>query len=138
MAIFFHEEGVRTGLKKKRVLKAWMKEVILREKRIPGNINIVFTTDKKLGGMNQEFLSRDYYTDILTFDYSENEIISGDLYISLERVRENASKFKEPVERELMRVMIHGLLHILGYGDSKDEEKKNMRLAEDRYLNLIE
>lgn len=115
-----------------------MKDVILRENRIPGNINIVFTTDEKLKEMNRKFLSRDYYTDILSFDYSEKEVINADLYISLERVKENASRFKQSVEREIMRVMIHGILHILGFGDGTEEEEKNMRLAEDRYLSLIE
>ena len=87
--------------------------------------------------MNKKYLGRDYYTDVITFDYSDKDVISGDLYISLERVRENGLTYGEGEERELLRVMVHGLLHLAGYEDRKDKEKKIMRDKEEKYLKLF-
>ena len=136
MAIFFHDERIRSALKGKRALKSWLKEVLERENKKPGEINIVFTTDDYLREINMKYLSRDYYTDVITFDYSRKNEISGDIYISIERVEENALKYNEKKSNEILRVMVHGLLHLIGYKDNKKEEKLKMQRMEDRYLDL--
>lgn len=109
----------------------------MHEEKKCGQINIVITGDNYLRIMNKKYLGRDYYTDVITFDYSDKDVISGDLYISLERVRENGLTYGEGEERELLRVMVHGLLHLAGYEDRKDKEKKIMRDKEEKYLKLF-
>jgi rRNA maturation RNase YbeY len=136
LAIFFHDESIRSALQGKRALKSWLKEILRRENKKTGEINIIFTKDEYLRELNKRYLSRDYYTDVITFDYSRKNEISGDIYISLERVEENASKFNVPKGHEVMRVMVHGLLHLIGYKDHKEEETKEMRRMENRYLDL--
>lgn len=137
MAIFFHDENVHSGLKRKQVVKAWLKKVIEQDKKKEGEINIVFTDDEHLRDINKKFLSREYYTDIITFNYSEKPGVSGDIFISLERVKENARTFKETETRELLRVIVHGILHLIGYRDSTMEEKRRMREKENACLELF-
>ena len=108
--------------------------MIFKEHASPGQINIVFTSDSNLQEINKKYLSRDYLTDVIAFDYTENQVITGDLFISIPRVKENAEKFEETFNTELKRVMVHGILHMLGYGDSSKIEKSLMRKMEDRYL----
>ncbi len=134
MAIYFHDEKISSELKNKRSVKAWLNAILKTEKKLAGQINIIFTTDKHLLEINRKYLDKDYYTDIITFDYSEGKYISGDLFISLERVSENAKEYKTETQNELMRVMAHGLLHLIGYGDSTEDEKNHMRRLEDRCL----
>ena len=134
MAILFHEDQVNSGLKNKQAIKKWMESVLEKEKKKTGIINFVLTTDENLRKINAEFLSRDYYTDVIAFDYSEGTTVNGDVFISLERVRENAAKYRENETKELMRVMIHGLLHLTGHKDKTGDEKKAMRSSEDGYL----
>jgi probable rRNA maturation factor len=136
LAIHFHENEATVSIKNKNLLKNWLKDVILKEHASVGRINIVFTSDCNLLEINRKYLSRDYLTDVITFDYTENQIITGDLYISVPRVNENAEKFKETFGTELKRVMVHGILHMLGYGDGSRTEKSVMRKMEDRYLVL--
>lgn len=100
-----------------------------------GMINIVFCTDNFLLDINKKFLNHDYYTDIVTFDNHEKGFISGELYISLERVEENAALFREKYEYELIRVIIHGVLHLIGKCDKTKKESDRMREEEDFYLN---
>jgi rRNA maturation RNase YbeY len=99
-----------------------------------GDLNYIFCSDEHLLKINQDFLQHDTYTDIITFDYVVAKLISGDIYISTERVQENADELEQSFDRELRRVMIHGLLHLIGYGDKTEEEKKEMRMAEDKAL----
>ena len=134
MAIFFHDDNLISGLNNKKNIKLWMRSVLNAENKKEGIINVVLTTDKELRELNQKFLSRDYYTDIITFDYSEGGVLSGDLFISLERVRENADTFRSAIQDELRRVMVHGILHLIGYGDQSEQEIKDMRSLEDKYL----
>ena len=112
-------------------------DLILQEetKKQKGAICIVFCNDKQLLKINQEYLQHDFYTDIITFDYSEENTISGDLTISLERVKENAIRFKTTYFVELLRVIIHGVLHLCGYKDKRSLEKILMRFKENLYLN---
>ena len=112
-------------------------DLILQEetKKQKGAICIVFCNDKQLLKINQEYLQHDFFTDIITFDYSEENTISGDLTISLERVKENAIRFKTTYFIELLRVIIHGVLHLCGYKDKRSLEKILMRFKENLYLN---
>lgn len=134
MAIHFHEKEVSVGIKNKNLLKKHLKDLIVQEHASPGQINIVFTTDSNVLELNKKYLSRDYLTDIITFDYSDNQSIAGDLFISITRVKENSESFDVTFNKELKRVIVHGILHLLGYGDRTETEKTLMRQMEDRYL----
>jgi rRNA maturation RNase YbeY len=112
-----------------------LSNVVKTELKELGDISIIFVSDQYLLEMNQKYLSHDYFTDIITFDYCEHNIISGDLFISVDRVKENADSFNVDELTEIHRVMIHGVLHLCGYKDKTEEEEKNMRLLENKYLN---
>ncbi len=105
-----------------------------KEKCRGGSIQYIFMSDEQLYEMNMEYLNHDTYTDILTFDMSEGDEIAGDMYISIDRVKDNAKEMGVPWQEELDRVMVHGLLHLLGYNDKTEEEKRIMREKEDEYL----
>ncbi len=115
----------------------WLEDILHSEGAIPGVINYIFCSDEKILEMNRHFLNHDYYTDILSFDYSEEELISGDIFISWDRVCENARKYKVNELVELRRVMAHGLLHFLGYKDSSRSEKALMRKKENEKLQMF-
>lgn len=118
-------------------LKNCLKDLILREKKITGDISIVLTTDEYVLKVNQDFLQHDYYTDIITFDYCEGNVVSGDLVISLDRIMENSQIQLTSIEEELFRVVYHGVLHLCGYGDKTEKEIIEMRAKEAFYLNLF-
>ena len=115
----------------------WIKKLILDEEKKVGNINYIFCDDEYLLKVNQDFLNHDYYTDIITFDYVKGKTISGDIFISLTRISENASTLSSSFEKELLRVLAHGVLHLCGYKDKSNEEQKEMRAKEDFYINLF-
>lgn len=115
-------------------LSQWIIKVIESEGNTPGAVSFIFCSDEYLLKMNIEHLQHDYYTDIITFDYCEGPMVSGDLFISLDRVRENASELRIPFEDELHRVMVHGVLHLLGHGDKTEAEERAMRAREDKHL----
>lgn len=115
----------------------WISRVLASENAEPGNLTFVFCDDDYLLNINQRFLNHDDYTDIITFDYSEDSIISGDIFISLERVRENAGRFKQSFKKELLRVMAHGLLHLLGYNDKTINEVEVMRCKEEDKIRMF-
>jgi rRNA maturation RNase YbeY len=117
-------------------LSQWIIKVIESEEKTPGAVSFIFCSDEYLLRMNVEHLQHDYYTDIITFDYCEGAVISGDLFISVDRVRENASELRIPFEDELHRVMVHGVLHLLGYGDKTEAEQLTIRQKEDACLLL--
>lgn len=118
--------------RKKELLKSIIKEHGFK----PGELNYIFVSDEALLKINIEYLNHHTYTDIITFDNSESDkLIEGDIFISVERVKENAEKFKVSFERELIRVMAHGVLHLAGYKDKKPEEAQAMREAEEKALN---
>lgn len=108
--------------------------VIKSERKITGEISVIFCSDEYLLKINEQYLGHDYYTDIVTFDYVENSVISGDLFVSVDRVLENAGGLKLKFEEELHRVIFHGILHLCGYKDKINAEKKAMREKEDFYL----
>jgi len=131
--IFFHSE-CDFDAESVSHLEAWITKAIENEEKELEEINYIFCNDDYLLEKNQTFLNHDTYTDIITFDYSEMNRISGDIFISVERVNENARKFAVPFNTELRRVMIHGVLHLIGYKDKSGEEKETMREKEDFYL----
>ena len=135
-SINFFEEDISFKLKNKPGVKQWIKATIETEGFRLKELNYIFCSDQYLLQINQQYLDHDTYTDIVTFDNSEKEgIIEGDIFISIDRIRENAIKFDSGEENELHRVIIHGALHLLGYQDKKAESKKIMTGKEDHYLS---
>jgi len=134
MIRFSIEDGIRFGLKNRMLLKKWLTNVALEEKKRVGELSFIFCSDDYLLDINRRFLNHDYYTDVITFDYSEDSYISGDIFISLDTVRVNAEEFRQTFESELFRVMVHGVLHLCEYKDHSDAEKQLMRKKEDYYL----
>ncbi len=133
--INFHVEEIVFSLQNPRTYEDWLLRIAEAEDKSIQVLNYIFCTDDFLLQKNQEFLAHDTLTDVITFQYSE-EPLSGDVFISVERVRENAASFKVSFEQELKRVMAHGLLHLCGYGDKTEEEKKLMREKEDACLGF--
>ena len=115
----------------------WIERVVVSEGFAIGEINYIFCDDAYLNHINKEFLKHDSFTDIISFDYSLGKQISGDIYISIERVLDNAEKYNVTFENELRRVMIHGVLHYMGYKDKTTEEKKVMRLKENNTIYFL-
>jgi rRNA maturation RNase YbeY len=112
----------------------WLEEVIKAEGFVMGDVNLIFCSDEALLKINIDFLQHDYYTDIITFDYCEENIVSGDLFISIDRVLDNSIELNTEYDSELKRVCVHGVLHLCGYKDKSDEDEKQMRAKEDFYL----
>lgn len=137
MAVSFSNDNIIFNLKRKSELKIWIKSVIEKEKHFLGNLNYVFTSDESLLKMNIEYLKHNTYTDIITFNYNEGKKVSGDLFISVDRVKENAKKFDVQFEEELHRVMIHGVLHLCGYKDKTKTDSDLMRRKENISLRLL-
>jgi probable rRNA maturation factor len=135
--ISFHNEGVTTKTPSKRLLKAWIKEFVSNHGKKVGELAFVFCSDEKILEVNRNFLQHDYYTDIITFDYCENEIVSGDIFISVERVAENAIFHKVEYKVELLRVLAHGVLHLVGFQDKSPKKKKEMTENEDLCISLF-
>ena len=122
--------------KHKRLNNSWLKLVAESEIKKLGNINIIFCSDNYILDVNVKYLGHDYFPDIITFDYCVNNILSGDLFISIDTVRDNAEFYKTEFNDELNRVIVHGLLHLIGYDDHTPEEQKIMREKENYYLEL--
>ncbi|MCK5169097.1 MAG: rRNA maturation RNase YbeY [Bacteroidales bacterium] len=137
MPIKFFTEDTKFNLKNKNRIKNWVNSTITSVNKKTGNINFIFTSDKHLLKINKEYLSHKYYTDIITFNYCENEIVSGDIFISIETIKYNSSRFNVAIIEELHRVIIHGVLHLLGFDDQSDEEKDVMREKENYYLERL-
>ncbi len=131
MAVSFQIQNVEFKLRNKQKTVAWIKSVIEHHKKKCGTLNYVFMRDEDLLKVNQDFLHHNTLTDIITFDYSEGEMLHGDILISVERVHENAGKFKTDFETELQRVMIHGVLHLLGFKDKTKKDAALMRELEE-------
>lgn len=138
ISINYFTEDTSFTLRNKNKLRKWIQIVIGNEKKLPGNLNYIFCSDDFLYKLNIEYLNHDTLTDIITFDFSEKpDEISGEIYISIDRVKENAKKFNVPFNAELHRVMIHGILHLAGYHDKTEEEVSQMRSKEDNCLSLL-
>lgn len=135
MPIVFNSSVAVPELKNRRNLKQFLLEKARMANRPISRLEYNFLTDEALLAMNREFLRHDDYTDILTFDFSTDDELSGAIYISIDRVRENAIQFDEPAERELHRVIFHGLLHLLGWDDKTRAKKQEMRRQEELLLD---
>ncbi len=130
-------ENVKPPKLYRNSVSGWIRKVAQKYGKIVGDINYIFCDDIKILEINKKFLKHDYYTDVITFDYSVNDTISGDIFISLETVESNAKDYSVSFENELRRVMIHGILHLCGQNDQTPEEKQEMRHKEDIALRLI-
>ena len=134
--ISYQTEGVRMPAIKRRETTAWIKAVAATYSKKVGDIAYIFCDDEKILEVNREYLQHDYYTDIITFDYDEDDIINGDLVISLDTVRSNAQLFGKDYEEELYRVIIHGILHLCGVNDKGPGEREIMEAAENKALSM--
>lgn len=114
----------------------WVEQLIQTEGKKTGEINYIFCDDEYLLKINQDFLNHDYYTDIITFDYVKGKTINGDIFVSLTRISDNATTLSDNFEKELVRVLAHGVLHLCGYKDKSDDEAKKMREKEDFYIKM--
>ncbi len=137
MGIQYFNEDVPLPKLKKRKSTNWIKETILSEGKRLGDISFIFCSDNYLLEVNKTYLDHDYFTDIITFDYVEGTLINGDIFISVDRVRDNSVEFKTTFEDEMNRILIHGILHLLGYKDKKKSDKLLMTEKEDFFLNLL-
>ena len=135
--ITYNAEGIRMPKIRKRDTSAWIKAVAASYGRKVGDIGYMFVDDEKILEVNREYLGHDYYTDIITFDYDEDDVINGDLVISLDTVRTNAEKFGKTYDEELHRVIIHGILHLCGINDQGPGEREIMEAAENKALAML-
>lgn len=134
--ISYFTENTDFNFKQRLINNRWLKMVAESEVKKIGDISIIFCSDNYILDVNIKYLGHDYFTDIITFDYCEGNRLSGDLFISIDSVRENASFYGTEFADELNRVIIHGVLHLIGYDDHSEEDIKVMRAKEDYYLNL--
>ena len=135
--IRFFNKDIKFALKDKLLIKKWIKEVVSSYDNRVGDINIILCDDPSILEINNQFLGHDYYTDIITFDYTEDNIINGELYISIDTVRANALEYGQSFPDELHRVIIHGILHLCGLDDHCDEDIAQMRSAENLSLEKL-
>ena len=134
--ISYQTDGVKMPAIKRRENSAWVKCVAATYGKKVGDVAYIFVNDDKILEVNQQYLQHDYYTDIITFDYSEGDVISGDLFISLDTVRTNAEQVGATYEQELNRVIIHGILHLCGINDKGPGEREIMEAAENKALSI--
>lgn len=137
MVQFFSDESVEAPRLHKTIVKDWLRQVAERHQRSIGSLCYQFCDDERILEANRQFLNHDYYTDIITFDESRGNRIAGDMLISLDTVASNAQVVGVSFAEELHRVLVHGVLHLCGYGDKTEEEEQRMRLLEDEALTLL-
>ena len=135
-SIYFHSEDIPFELKNSDSTIKWIEDTINNEGKILGEVSYIFCSDEYLHKINLKHLNHDNYTDIITFNYCENYTISSDVFISIERVKDNAKTYNTDFINELHRVIIHGILHLVGYNDKTNEEQEIMTSKEDFYLSL--
>lgn len=132
--IHFFCEKVNFVLSQKAKRKNWIKFVTSSENKVIGNVNFIFTSDEHILEINKQYLNHDYFTDIITFDYCENDKLIGDIFISLDTIAQNATEYQCSFDEELSRVIVHGVLHLIGYKDHDESQKLVMRNKENIYL----
>lgn len=137
MAISYQTDGVKMPVIKKRETTSWIKAVATMHEKKIGEIAYIFCSDEKILEVNREYLQHDYYTDIITFDYCEDNVLSGDIFISLDTVKSNSEQFKTTYDEELHRTIIHGILHLCGINDKGEGEREIMEAAENKALALL-
>ena len=135
--ITYNSENIKMPRLKRRETSAWIETVAATYDRRIGEIGYMFVDDEKILEVNREYLGHDYYTDIITFDYDESDVLNGDIVISVDTVRSNAEQFGKSFDDELHRVIIHGILHLCGINDKGPGERELMEAAEDKALALL-
>ena len=136
MIEYFFEDTASLSLKED-ALSIWIDNVVNAEKRTLGNLCFIFCSDNYLLSINKQFLEHNYYTDVITFDYSNSNVVSGDVFISVDRIKDNAQKYHVSFILELQRVIVHGVLHLIGFNDKSESEKLMMTSKENKYLELL-
>ncbi|MDR2409175.1 MAG: rRNA maturation RNase YbeY [Bacteroidales bacterium] len=136
--ICFYNEDVNYVLVSKQKIRSWLSQVIEQEQKELGRVSYIFCSDNYLLTMNRQYLKASYFTDVITFDYTEGRVISGDVFISVDRVKENAKFYQQRYFQEMLRVILHGILHLCGYKDKTAQEIKQMREKEDYYLQKFD
>lgn len=137
-SIEFFFEDISSFETNQDFIKNQLQQLIIEEEKEPGDISVIFCSDEYLLDMNKKHLQHDYYTDIITFNYVDDLLISGDLFISADRIKDNAVKFGVAFLEELYRVIFHGVLHLIGYNDKTEAEQKMMRQKENYYLAKVD
>ena len=135
--ILFYSEEVKNPITKKRILKKWIQQVISNHHKVVGEINYIFVSDEYILDVNKTYLNHNYFTDIITFNNNVGDVISSDIYISVDTVRSNAEEYNVSFEEELYRVVIHGILHLIGFDDTSDELQAEMTVQENKALTLF-
>jgi len=135
MDILFHKEDVDTEVKEKERIGKWIEETINNEGKTGETINIILTSENNIRYLNKKYLKRNYMTDIIAFNYNRDNFISGDLFLNPDTIKRNAEEYKTTFSEEILRVIIHGVLHLIGYNDKSIEEKIGMREKENFYLD---
>jgi len=134
LSIIIFYDNIKYRLKQSKRITKIIEKVIMMESKIPGDLYFIITNDKTLIKINREFLKRNSLTDVIAFEYSEGKTVKGEIYISKETVKRNAYNYKVSLDEEMLRVMIHGTLHICGYNDKNNEEKSVMRKKENEWI----
>ena len=137
MSIVFNYDITGFRVRESRKIKSVIKKIISDTERKEGEIRFIFTSDEKILDINREFLKHNYFTDIITFDYDEGNTVSGEIYISIDTVRENSEIFRKSFNDEIHRVIFHGILHLCGFSDKSEPEQKKMRYMEEKYLVFL-
>lgn len=135
MPISFHKEEIDFDLPSEEKLVRWLEDLADNESKTIIQVSYIFCSDEYLLQINKEYLNHDYYTDIITFPYKQNNDIESDIFISVDRVRDNAASYKTTFDQELLRVIVHGLLHMVGYGDKTEDDQKKMTEMENLYIS---
>jgi rRNA maturation RNase YbeY len=136
--VYFFSEDIKPPKIKKREIRSWIKEVIASYDKKTGEICIIFCSDSFLLEMNKKYLNHKYFTDIITFNYNKDNILSGDIFISIDTVKKNAKYYNVQFLQEIRRVIIHGILHLVGFDDANDKQRKQMRNEENKALSILE
>lgn len=138
MPVFFHSEEIEFTLDKEKCIEQWISLFVEAEKFQVGDLNIIFTSNDNLLKINLDYLNHNYFTDVITFNYNTENKISGDIFVSIDQISINSEELGTAFFNEICRVMIHGVLHLLGYNDSSESEINEMRMMEDKALKLLE
>ena len=134
MKIYIFYDGINYRIKQSKKVKYLIEKVIREENKIPGDLNFIITNDRKLRKINVEFLNNNYFTDVIAFNNSKNDIVSGEVYISKDTVKKNAFNYEVSLRSEIVRVIVHGTLHLCGYEDNTERKKNAMRKLEDKWI----